>query len=77
VLFGHTHRAGPLPGDEPAEWTSKTGAALHNTGSWIHAPMFLGPAPSRSPYRAGFATLAGEEGPPELLNLLDPDRYTE
>jgi hypothetical protein len=72
VLFGHTHRAGPLPGDEPREWTSRTGAALHNTGSWIDAPEFLGPNPGASPYRPGFAVRVGEEGPPELVNLLDP-----
>ena len=72
VLFGHTHRAGPLPDDEAHEWISTTGVALHNTGSWIHAPEFLGRAPARSPYRPGFATLVGDAGPPELVNLLDP-----
>ncbi|MFL5822775.1 MAG: metallophosphoesterase [Solirubrobacteraceae bacterium] len=74
VLFGHTHRAGPLPDDDPREWTSSAGAALHNTGSWIHTPEFLGPAPTRSPYRPGFVTLVGANGPPELVNLLDPSR---
>ena len=73
VLFGHTHRAGPLPGDDTAEWTSRTtGSAMHNTGSWIHAPEFLGRAPGRSPYRPGFVTLVRDDGRPELLNLLDP-----
>ncbi len=44
---------------------------MHNTGSWVHAPFFLGPAPGESPYRPGFAYLVGDEGPPELINLLD------
>jgi hypothetical protein len=74
VLFGHTHRAGPLPGDELREWRSGTGAGLHNTGSWIHAADFLGPNPGTSPYRPGFATRVEEKGPPELVNLLDGAR---
>ena len=27
VIFGHTHRAGPLPGDERAEWWARAVAA--------------------------------------------------
>ena len=34
VIFGHTHRTGLLPGDEPAEW-SVGDTRLHNTGSWV------------------------------------------
>ncbi len=71
VIFGHTHRAGPLPDDEPHEWQSAGGSSIHNTGSWVHAPFFLGPAPDRSPYRPGFAYLVGEQGAPKLVNLLD------
>ena len=33
VIFGHTHRPGPLPGDEQAEWTTLSGTRLWNTGS--------------------------------------------
>ena len=40
VIFGHTHRRGPLPGEEP--WKAKTGANLHNTGSWVYSPGLLG-----------------------------------
>jgi hypothetical protein len=71
VIFGHTHRAGPLPGDDRAEWTAPSGARLLNTGCWIDEPAFLGPRPHESPYRAGFAAALGESGPPELVNLLD------
>lgn len=70
VLFGHTHRAGPLPGDEEPEWCTIGGTRLLNTGSWVHEPSFLGPDPARSPYRAGFAAVVEDDGPPRLVNLL-------
>ena len=71
VIFGHTHRAGPLPGDDPAEWTAPGGVSLLNTGSWVHQPAFLGRSPGRSPYRAGFCAELPKAGPPRLVNLLD------
>ena len=66
VIFGHTHRAGPLPGDDRSEWSR-----LLNTGSWVHEPAWLGDSPRESPYRPGFAAIVGDDGPPELVNLLD------
>ena len=44
VIFGHTHRAGPLPGDDPRqpEW-----GRLLNTGSWVYEPAWLGRLPAR------------------------------
>jgi len=71
VIFGHTHRAGPLPGEERRQWTTPSGAQMLNTGSWIHEPGFLRAAPHVSPYRPGFCAVVGEQGPPELRNLLD------
>jgi hypothetical protein len=71
VLFGHTHRAGPLPGDERSEWVAPTGAQLLNTGCWVYERGLLGEEPGRSPYRPGFAALVGDDGAPELVNLLD------
>jgi hypothetical protein len=71
VIFGHTHRAGPLPFDEPWEWRSTSGISMHNTGSWVYAPFFMGRSPGDSPYRPGFAYVVDEQGPPELVNLLD------
>jgi hypothetical protein len=71
VVFGHTHRAGPLPDDDFPEWVTPTGTRLWNTGSWVHEPMFLGREPDRSPYRGGFAVELDAEGPPRLVNLLD------
>jgi hypothetical protein len=65
VLFGHTHRAGPLPGDARDEW-----GRLVNTGSWVHDPAWIGDSPGDSPYRPGFAAIVDDAGPPELVNLL-------
>jgi predicted phosphodiesterase len=64
VIFGHTHRSGPHPGDEG--W-----GPLINTGSWIHEPAFLGRSPKESPYWPGHVALIPDEGEPELLSLLD------
>jgi hypothetical protein len=70
AVFGHTHRAGPLPDDESAEWAAPDGIALVNSGSWVRE--FLGPDSSMSPYRAGFCVLLDDgDGAPEVRNLLD------
>jgi hypothetical protein len=69
VMFGHTHRAGPLPGDDRSEW-----GRVVNTGSWVHDPAWIGASPGQSPYRPGFAAVVGDSGPPELINLLDRDQ---
>ncbi|MGH2863893.1 MAG: metallophosphoesterase, partial [Solirubrobacteraceae bacterium] len=53
VVFGHTHRAGPLPGDDLQEWRGRMGARLVNTGSWTYAPIFLTSTPGESPYWPG------------------------
>jgi hypothetical protein len=73
AVFGHTHRAGPLPGDDPSEWVAPTGARLLNSGCWVHEASFLGPNPGTSPYRSGFAVRLDDDEPPELVNLLDAD----
>jgi hypothetical protein len=71
TIFGHTHRAGPLPGDDRQEWLSQRGSTMLNTGSWVDSPDLIGDSPGGSPYRAGFAALVGDQDPPELVNLLD------
>lgn len=70
AIFGHTHRAGPLPEDDPDEWRAPTGARLFNSGCWVHDPAFSGSEPD-SPFRAGFAVQLDDDGPPRLVNLLD------
>jgi Calcineurin-like phosphoesterase len=71
VVFGHTHRRGPLPRDEPAEWRAPGGARLLNTGCWTFDAYFLRGAPGESPYWPGGAVLVEDDGPPALLRLLD------
>jgi hypothetical protein len=74
VIFGHTHRAGPLAGDDPSEWLTAAGGRLINSGCWVHEPAFMGSDPSQSPYRTGFCVIVDDDGPPRLLNLSDPDQ---
>jgi predicted phosphodiesterase len=70
VVFGHTHRTGPLPGDEHTEWTRASGVQLINTGSWTYSAVFLTPTPGESPYWPGGCVAVGDSGPPEVLRLL-------
>jgi hypothetical protein len=70
VIFGHTHRAGPRPRDDAAEWIAPSGARLLNTGSWVYEHQFLSTTPYESPYWPGVAARLGDDGPPELLRLL-------
>jgi len=71
VLFGHTHRAGPLPEDDAAEWVAPTGARLHNAGAWVEEPVFT-VGGSSSPYWGGRGLWVEDEGPPRLERL-SPD----
>ncbi len=49
VIFGHTHRSGPLPDDPQTEWRGRLGARLFNTGSWTYAPSSSLPHRGRVP----------------------------
>ncbi len=73
VIFGHTHRAGPLGVDEEPLWRAPGGARLINSGCWVReGAAFMGSQEqSVSPYRPGFAIELGDDGPPRLVNLLD------
>lgn len=71
VIFGHTHRSGPWPGDDESEWTLPNGGRLTNTGSWVHQPAFLRPPPDRGPYWPGACVTVEDDGPPRLERLLD------
>jgi len=70
VIFGHTHRAGPLPDDPASEWRGRGGARLVNSGSWIYDAIFLTPTPGESPYWPGTCVLVEDTGPPVLKRLL-------
>jgi len=71
VVFGHTHRAGPLADDDRGEWVAPNGARLHNCGSWVRERFLGGQVPQRSPYRAGVAVRLEPGREPRLCHLLD------
>jgi hypothetical protein len=77
VIFGHTHRPGPFPDDDLAEWTAPTGARLTNSGSWVYQPHFLGETPAVSPYWPGTAVRLEDDGPPEVVRLLQSLGHAE
>lgn len=67
VIFGHTHRRGPLPGE--GEWGESL--RLWNTGSWVHSPSLLGSRAEGSAYWPGTVIFVGDDGPPAPEHLLD------
>jgi hypothetical protein len=71
VIFGHTHRAGPLPDDDRSEWIASARTSMINTGSWVQERGFVGDSAGRSPYRPGFCALLTDGHAPQLVNLLD------
>jgi predicted phosphodiesterase len=70
VIFGHTHRAGPLAGDRPEEWIGAGGARLTNVGSWTYSSVFLSSTPGESPYWPGACVLVEDSGAPIVKRLL-------
>jgi predicted phosphodiesterase len=69
VIFGHTHRPGPLPADDVSEWTMQSGTRLSNSGSWLHEGAFLRTG-HESPYWPGTVLTLDDEGPPSIRNVL-------
>ena len=72
VVFGHTHRAGPLPGDSESEWRGRGGARLMNCGCWTYDLVFLGRTAGETPYWPGTCVLVEDDPstPPVLKRLL-------
>ncbi len=77
VVFGHTHRAGPLAEDVAQEWIGPSGARLTNTGSWTYSDVFLGTTPGQSPYWPGSCVVVEDSGPPKLRRLLLDHSHSE
>jgi hypothetical protein len=71
VLWGHSHRAGPWPQDDPSEWTTQAGARILNAGSWVYQRHFLSERPGDSPYWPGTAIVIDDREPPRLTRLLE------
>ncbi|MEY2532736.1 MAG: hypothetical protein QOF29_646, partial [bacterium] len=70
VIFGHTHRAGPLPGDDPADWALPGGGRLVNTGSWVYERTHVGDRHG-GPYWPGGAVELEDGMEPRPVRLLD------
>ncbi|MEA2380222.1 MAG: hypothetical protein QOH72_193 [Solirubrobacteraceae bacterium] len=71
VIFGHTHRAGPLAGDDPADWALPGGGRLWNSGSWVLERAWTREG-TASPYWPGGAVeLDDAGGAPRHVRLLE------
>jgi UDP-2,3-diacylglucosamine pyrophosphatase LpxH len=72
IIFGHVHRLGPLPGDDPARWRApRSGARLLNTGSWLYEPLLIDRVAPPHPYWPGGAVLLEPGREPRAVSLLD------
>jgi Calcineurin-like phosphoesterase len=74
VIFGHTHRAGPLRQDVEG-WTipardGRPETRLLNTGNWVYTPAFLADRPHDSPYWPGRCAIVDEGSAPRLVHPL-------
>ncbi len=70
LIFGHTHRAGPLPEDDPADgWELPGGERLWNSGSWVYEPPLIGPRGTASGHWPGACVIVEDEAPPRLERL--------
>jgi hypothetical protein len=72
VVFGHTHRSGPWPADDRAEWALAGGGSLTNCGSWVLDETFAPAGGGINPYSPGVCVFVDEAGPPRLERLLEP-----
>jgi len=69
VIFGHTHRRGPLDG-EPG-WELPGGPRLVNTGSWVFARALVGSSSRGSVFWPGTVVMVDDDDPPRPRHLLD------
>jgi hypothetical protein len=77
VIFGHTHRAGPLAGESEPLWRTVGGASLMNAGCWTYDSYFLTATPGESPYWPGGCVVVDDHGPPVLERLLADRSHDE
>ena len=70
VIFGHTHRAGPLAEDDAADWALPAGGRLANAGSWVLERAWTRDG-TGGPYWPGGAVEIDGDGVPRHVRLLD------
>lgn len=75
VIFGHTHRPGPI-GGEPA-WLLGDGTRLHNTDSWVYAPDILGHSSADSQFWPGTVAVVEDGSVPEIRALLGDHAHAD
>ena len=72
VVFGHVHRAGPLPGDDAQAWLGPGGRPrIVNTGSWVYEPLLVHHVTPPHPYWPGGAVVLEDGSEPRAIGLLD------
>ena len=78
VVFGHTHRAGPLATDADEDgWAAPGGRRLWNAGNWVYEPAVAGPPGRRSGHWPGACVVVDDDGPPRLERLLDEEAMAD
>ena len=70
LIYGHTHRPGPLPSDNGPEWNQR-GLKLWNTGSWVFEDHFLSAAKPGSAYWPGRAIVLEGDADPQVVSLMN------
>ena len=68
IVFGHTHRLGPLPGD--TLYDAPAGPRLANTGAWVYQSILIDEDNPDDPYWPGGCVVVDEVGAPEVRPLL-------
>jgi predicted phosphodiesterase len=68
VVFGHTHREGPLPDEDAAEWVGRLGARLVNCGSWVGQRADAGTTHGAASWR-GSCVIVEDSGSPRVESL--------
>jgi len=75
VITGHTHRAGPRPGEAP--WRLPGGGRLHNTGNWVFSTALHIPGRPPNSYWPGTVTWVEDSGPPRQVELLRDHEHAD
>jgi UDP-2,3-diacylglucosamine pyrophosphatase LpxH len=72
VIFGHVHRLGPSPADDPRQWQGPGGRPrVVNAGSWLYEPRLVHRAKPPHPYWPGGAVVLDDDQDPRAIGLLD------